>query len=200
MFSGWKRLVAAGVLAMAGLVGCQPDRPHDYGQQRQPVDELNANDSGLQSKDVVDAADQVARDLLSSPELNGSAHAWTMVVTNMKDETTDRVAQVNFDIFLQALKGDLAQKSQGRIRLITNKAEFHGLRSQELENERDDFGQGAAGNNAAPQAIQPDYALTGTAMDLPNRATNFYLLDFRVDNLKTRELSFDRQYRVKVAR
>ena len=199
MFTGWNK-VAAGLLIAGGIIGCQPDRPHDYGQQRQPVDELNANDSGLQSKDVVDAADKISRDLLSSPELNGSTHAWTMVVSNMQDQTTDRMAQTNFDIFLQALKGDLAQKSQGRIRLIVNKAEFHNLRSQELENERDDFGQGGAGTNAAPKAIQPDYALTGTAMDLPNRATNFYLLDFRVDNLKTRELVFDRQYQVKVAR
>ena len=200
MLIGWTKLALMGLVLASGAIGCgNPDRPHDYGQARQPVDELNANDRGLQSKDVVDAADKVARDLLSSPQLNGSNAAWTMVVTNMKDETTDRVAQVNFDIFLQALKGDIAQKSQGRIRLIVNKAEFHNLRSQEVENEREDFGQGA-GNNAAARSIQPDYALTGTAIDMPNRATNFYLLDFRVDNLKTREQAFEGQYQVKVAR
>ena len=197
MVQAWKRLAVMGLMIVAAAAGCSSDRPHGYGQERQPIDEINPQDSGLQSKDVVDAADKVARDLLTSPQLNGSNSAWTLVVTNMQDQTIDRVAQVNFDIFLQALKGDLANKSQGRIRLITNKAEFHNLRNQELD-QRDDFGQG--GGNAPAQAVQPDYALTGTAMDMPNRATNFYLLDFRVDNLKTREQVFEGQYQVKVAR
>ena len=198
MAIGWNRIAVLGVLALTGLIGCQPDRPHEYGRERQPVDELSGSDTGLQSKDVVDAADKVSRDLLTDRRLNASDRPWTMVVTNMKDETTGLVGPRNFDIFIQALKGDLARKSDGRITLITNKAEFHNLRNQELENSRDDFGQG--GGNAAPNAINPDYALTGTALDLPNRSTDFYLLDFRVENLKTRELVFDRQYQVKVAR
>ena len=196
MRTGWKKLAATGLVVTAGAIGCSPDKPHDYGQRRPPVDELSADDRGLQSKDVVDAADQIARELLSKPEFNGPQSA-TMVVTNMKDETTDRRARLNFDIFLQALKGDLARQSNGRITLIANKQEFHQLRGQELE-EGDNFGQG--GGNAAPAAINPDFAVTGTAMDLPNRSTNFYLLDFRVDNLKTRVLAFDGQYQVKVAR
>jgi len=191
----WKYLAAAGVL-VGGLIGCSPDRPHEYGQRRPPIDELSGGDRGLQSKDVEDAADQVARDLLSNPAFNNGQPA-TMVVTNMKDETTDRMAAVNFDIFLQDLKGMLARQSNGRIVLIANKNEFHQLRNQELEG-GDNFGQG--GGNAPAAEVQPDYAITGTAMDLPNRATNFYLLDFRVDNLRNRVLAFDRQYKVKVAR
>ena len=200
MRSGWLGVAMAGFLAVGGVVGCQPDRPHEYGQMRQPVDELNAEDRGLQSKDIVDAADKISRDLLADPTLNGSREAWTLVVSNMEDKTTDQVARINFDIFLQALKGDLAQKSNGRIQLIENKQEFHELRNKELEGERDDFGQGGARGNAAPQAINPDYALYGTAMDLPNRATNFYQIEFKVVNLKNRTIAFDRLYQVKVAR
>lgn len=197
---GWKTGLAAGVLMVGGIVGCQPDRPHDYGQMRQPVDELNGADRGLQSKDVVDAADKVSRDLLADPTLNRSRDAWTVVVSNMEDKTTDQMARVNFDIFLQALKGDLAQKSNGRIQLIENKQEFHELRNKELENRPDDFGQGAARGDSAPQAINPDYALYGTAMDLPNRATDFYQIEFKVVNLKNRTIAFDRLYQVKVQR
>src|SRR5438270_8392385 len=122
MFSGWKRFAAAGLVALGGVVGCQPDRPHDYGQMRQPVDELNAEDRGLQSKDVVDAADKISRDLLADPTLNATP-GWRLVVSNMEDKTTDNLFRTNFDIFLQALKGDLAQKSGNRIQLIENKQE-----------------------------------------------------------------------------
>ena len=196
MFTGWKKVAAMGMILAAGAVGCSSDRPHAYGQERQPVDELNPNDSGLQSKDVIGAADKISRDLLADPTLNASSNAWTVVVDNMEDRTTDQVARINFDIFLQALKGDLAQKSGGRIQLIENKANFYQLRNKELEN-KDQFGQGGAG---APQAISPDYSLTGTAMDLPNRATNFYQIEFKIVNLHNRTIAFDRLYQVKVAR
>lgn len=197
MFRGWKTAVAAGLLAAGGIVGCQPDRPHEYGQMRQPVDELNGADRGLQSKDVVDAADKISRDLLADPTLNATP-GWRLVVSNMEDKTTDNVFRTNFDIFLQALKGDLAQKSGNRIQLIENKQEFHDLQNKELENQPGDFGQG--GGNQAGQAINPDFALYGTAMDLPNRATNFYQIEFKVVNLKNRTIAFDRLYQVKVAR
>ncbi|HEY8750893.1 MAG TPA: hypothetical protein VIM11_23115 [Tepidisphaeraceae bacterium] len=200
MITGWKKMTSLSLLSLAPLVGCHSDRPHAYGQQRQPVDELNSDDTGLQSKDVVGAADKVARDFLASPALNASRTAWTIVVSNMEDKTTDQVARVNFDIFLQALKGDLAQKSNGRIQLIANKAEFNQLRSKELEgNNNDQFGQSGAGR-PTPKAINPDFALTGTAMDLPNRATNFYQIEFRLDNLQDRTIAFVHLYQVKVAR
>ena len=193
MRSSRKAIWLGSLVLMALAAGCAaPD------QARQPVDELNPNDSGLQSKDVVGAADKISRDLLADPALNSSGTAWTLVVSNMEDKTTDQVARINFDIFLQALKGDLAQKSGGRIQLIENKQQFHELRNRELEsNAGDQFGQG--GSNT-PQAINPDYALYGTAMDLPNRATNFYQIEFKVVNLHNRTIAFDRLYQVKVAR
>ena len=202
MVSGWKNVAAMGLLGLAAAVGCShSDKPHGYGEARPPVDELSSGDSGLQSKDVLSAADKISRDLLADPNLNASRTAWTIVIDRMEDKTTDQSARINFDIFLQALKGDLAQKSNGRIQLVANKAEFYQLRNKELEETNPDkFGQGGAGNRGAAQAVSPDYALVGTAMDLPNRSTNFYLLDFRLDNLQNRTIAFNRQYQVKVAR
>ena len=195
MIGDWKRVAAMGLLGVCLTVGCGTPQP-----QRQPVDSLNPDDSGLQSKDVVDAADKMCRDLLADPNLNASHNAWTIVVDDMQDKTTDQAARINFNIFLQALKGDLAQKSNGRVQLIENKAEFYNLRNKELEtgSTGDQFGQG--GSKGGSQAISPDYSLTGTAMDLPNRATNFYQIEFKLVNLHNRTLAFDRLYQVKVAR
>ena len=198
MITGWKRNTALGLLGLAAAVGCHTP---EYSDSRPPVDELKTGDTGLQSKDIVLAADKISRDLLADPTLNASRTAWTIVVSNMEDKTTDHVARINFDIFLQALKGDLAQKSNGRIQLIENKAEFEQLRNKELEPTRnpDQFGQSGA-NHGGSQAINPDFALYGTAMDLPNRATNFYQIEFKLVNLANRTIAFDRLYQVKVAR
>ena len=199
MLNRWNKWGAVTLVIGAAALGCSySDQPHEYGQARQPVDELNPDDSGLQSKDVVMAADKMSRELLADPTLNASNTAWTIVVSDMEDKTTERYSRVNFDIFLQALKGDLAQKSVGRVQLIENKAEFHNLRNKELEG-GDQFGQGAA-NQPAPAAINPDYALYGTAIDMPNRATNFYQIEFKLVNLHNRTIAFDRLYQVKVAR
>ena len=189
MRSGWSMISAVSLVLVTLAAGCGAPE-----QARQPVDELNPNDSGLQSRDVVGAADKISRDLLADPALNASSTAWTLVVSNMEDKTTDQVARINFDIFLQALKGNLAQKSGGRIQLIENKQQFHDIRNRELETNSPDQG------SIAPQAISPDYALYGTAMDLPNRATNFYQIEFKVVNLHNRTIAFDRLYQVKVAR
>jgi len=195
MIGGWKRVTAMGLLGLCAAVGCGHEQP-----QRQPVDSLNPDDSGLQSKDVQDAADKMCRDLLSDPNLNASHNAWTIVVDEMQNKTTDPNNQVNFNIFLQLLKGNLAQKSNGRVQLIENKAEFYNLRNKELETGAtgDQFGQG--GSKSGSQAVSPDYSLTGTAMDLPNRSTNYYQIEFKLVNLHNRTLAFDRIYQVKVAR
>ena len=59
------------------------DRPHEYGKQRPPVDQLDSRDRGLQSKDVVAASDQMAMDLLALPELRDSAHRWLIAYVGL---------------------------------------------------------------------------------------------------------------------
>ena len=127
-------------LAAAFVVGCS-DRPHDYGRQRPPVDQLDDRDSGLQSKDVVAASDQMAQDLLATRDLNASRNRWTMVVDHVDNETTDN--RFNLDIFLERLRVNLAKYGHDRVALIENKAKYHGLQSNELEgNGGDAYGQG----------------------------------------------------------
>ena len=91
--------------------------------------------------------------------------------------------------------------ARGGVRLIENKARFHDLQNKELESgERDTFGQGS-GDHAVPQVqIQPDYVLYGKAIDMPNRATNYYFLEFVMTNFSTREQVWTGQYEVRAAR
>ncbi|HWE97650.1 MAG TPA: hypothetical protein VG269_27090 [Tepidisphaeraceae bacterium] len=196
MFSGWKSVAAIGVLA--GIVaGCGGK---SYQEERPPVDQVNSG-GGLQGYDVRAASDKMAADILASPELNASRVQWTIVVDRMEDSTSGRGFGPNFDIFLERLRVKLAQNGRGRVQLIENKAKFHELRNKELETGAPDtFGQGGGDNAAPPAAVQPDLSLYGKALDLPNRDSNYYMLEFSLTDLHTRKSVWGNTYEVTIKR
>ena len=181
-----------GLLGVGALDGCHHDKPHEYGQQRPPVDELDARDRGLQSKDVVQASDQMAMDLLADPNLNASHTRWTIVVDHVENKTVN--ARHDLDIFLERLKTNLARQGRGRVQLIENRDKLRDLQSRELENSP------SSGGAPGPAGIQPDYSLYAKIMELPNRGTSYYLMEFTLTDLKTRELSWTNSYEVRVER
>ena len=186
-------MVLVGLLSAAGLVaGCAHDKPHEYGQQRPPVDELDRRDRGLQSKDVVQASDQMAMDLLQDPNLNASHTRWTIVVDHVENKTVS--ARHDMDIFLERLKTNLARQGRGRVQLIENRDKIRDLQSHELENDASN------GGAPGPRGIQPDYSLYAKIMELPNRGTSYYLMEFTLTDLKTRELAWTNSYEVRVER
>ena len=187
----------AGALALALAAGCAPS----YEEQRPPMDQLDSRDRGLQSKDVIQASDALAMDLLSLPELNDSREQWTVVVDRVEDMTRDNLFRGDYNIFLQRLQTQLSRQGRGRIALIENRDRFYDVRGRELESEReDDFGQGGRGPRRAPEAINPDYALRATAMDLPGRGTTYYNLQFDLVDLNSRQIVWTGDYEVRVAR
>jgi hypothetical protein len=190
---------AAAVLSLAILAGCHDDRPHSYGEERPPVDELHSGDKGLQSKDVISATDSLAQDLLADPALNASKTQWTLVVTNVENQSHD--PGYNADIFTERLKVKLSQYGQGRVALIENKAKLENLQHQELEpgQRQDNYGQGP-GTPAGPNGIQPDYALYGKIMEMPNHSTTYYFCEFSITDLHSRRLVWTRSYEVKALR
>jgi hypothetical protein len=199
MSSGWRYTAVLALMALPLAAGCASERP-DYSQDRPPADQVDPRDRGLQGYDVIAASDKMANDLLSQKELNESRTQWTIVVDKVEDSTTDNVFRHNYDIFIERLRTKLFQLGKGRVRLIENKARFHNLQDKELEAPRDDFGQGNGDRPAQPTAVQPDYVLYGKAIDMPNRATNYYLLQFDLTNFATREQVWTGQYEVRTAR
>jgi hypothetical protein len=178
------------------LLGCS-----SYSDQRPDPTQLSSDDTGLQSKDVIACTNQLVMDLLSAPQLNSSPTQWTLAVTGVQDMTIDKMFATNYDIFTESLRSAIAQKAQGRIALIENKATFNNLRNQELDGANPDpYQQGGNPGQAAPGAYNPDYILYGKAMDMPNRSTNFYLLQFNIVNVHTRVQVWTGTYQVKVSR
>ncbi|MFI5380607.1 MAG: hypothetical protein ACHRHE_15020 [Tepidisphaerales bacterium] len=186
------RLALKAVLSMGlalGAAGCNQDRPHEVGEARPDVDALHPDDRGLQSKDVVAASEQMAREILASPVVRQSPTQLTIVAENLVDETRDRNWAVNYDIFLARLKTNLGLYGKGQVTLIENRAKLNALRSKE----RDDV-------PGTMTRMQPDYALHGKAYDLPNRRTNYYVLEFDLTDLRNGTIPWNGKYDVKVAR
>jgi len=194
-----KSVTLAAAVVLAGLVGCSSDRPHEVGRERPAVGDLDRRDRGeLQSRDLVEASDQMAQSLITLPELNESRSQWNIVVKpTVENQTT---ARRDYGIFIDRLKTNLAKQGRGRIRLIENKATFHQLQNEELETGGNDrFGQGS-GDTGLPAGVQPDYDLYLKMQELPNRGTSTYRMDFNLTNLHTREIVWNDEYIVKVAR
>ena len=192
-----RTLLSAALLL--GIVGCYSDRPHEYGRQRPPVDRIDERDRGLQSKDVVAASDQMAMDLMALPELQDSRSRWTIVVDRVENLTAER--RQDLDIFLERLRVNLAKQGRGRVQLIENRDKLRDLQSRELElGSNDRFGQGGGRTAPGPAGIQPDFALYARIMEMPNRATSYFLCEFTLTDLHTREQVWTNGYEVKVDR
>jgi hypothetical protein len=190
------------LLAAGLLTGCASDRPAEYGEARQPVDQINTRDRGLQSADVVQASDKLAMDLMALPEINQSPVQLTIVFTTVENLTTE--PNINYDIFLERLRVNVARLGRGRVAVIDNRDRVANIQARELDSvppSGDRFGQGgtpAAGGGATP--IQPEYALYGKLSELPNRKTSYYLATFQLTNLRTRQMVWTDQYEVKTLR
>ena len=190
----WMTTVA---LLTAPLVAGCSDKPHRMGRERPPIDELYGEDRGLQSKDVVNASDQMAQSLLSDPRLNASDRQWVMVVDRVQMDAVD--ARSDLDIFLRRLKVNLDKYGKGRVTFVENRDQLRQLQSRELDSERDDFGQGSGPRPPAGR-LQPDYGLYARVSDLPNRGTNYYFFEFTVTDLRSGIQPWTDAYEVRVRR
>ncbi len=194
-----KRFLMLAVLSLISLgFGCSGDRSSDYAKRRPDPNDLSKNDRGLQSTDVIQVTDKIIEELMALPELNQSATQWTIVLDKVDNKTQS--PEFNYDIFLQRLRPLISKHGRGRVALIANKAKFNELRDRELETRGDEFKQGSGASPTSPDAIQPDYALFATIMELPSNSTSYYNMAFELVNLKSRQIVFSRGADVKVLR
>jgi len=190
------RAMAKSILLLgtfAALTACNQHRPNDYYEKRPPADSLTSGDIGLQSKDLLSATDQMTRDLLADPDLRNSPTKWVLVIDKTDDLTTERYFNTNYQIFLERFRGCLAKYGRNQVQLVENRAKLDQLRNRELDP--------ADQTNAMPNLRRlPQYSMYCKAMDMPNRATNYYLIQFTVTDLQTGLQAWTGQYEVKVAR
>jgi hypothetical protein len=182
-----RALPLAAVTALLLAVGCATPPP-TYDEQRPATDQLSPGNEGLQSKDVVNATDQMCTDLLSQPALNASDHQWAIVLTGLTNHSAD--PEFSYDAFSERLKAKLARLGHGRVALIENRSTYKNLQNQELEP-----------GTAASAGTNPDYGLYITIDEMPNRATSYFLVTATLTDLRTRQqIWVSNPYEVQAAR
>jgi hypothetical protein len=178
----FRKLFAVIALAAGAFVtgGCSSDyKPDSYNRQRPDVTQLDPEDRGLQSPEVIEASEKVANKILSLRQVNQSPRRLTVVFTELQDLTRSR--QFDYNIFLERLKTEIAEKGGDRIAIVTNRETFYRTRNQELDaprGERED-------RPPAANRVQPDFALNGKVMDLVNRGTAFYQFTFSLTDIRS---------------
>ncbi len=176
-------LGVSSLLLVAG--GCVVTEP-----SRVPVDALVDDNGGLQAKDVQAATDRFATALLALPRINTSDHKLAIVVIDPVNQTTDPYS-AQYNVFSNRLKTVLSQKSDGRVQLITNRNAYRDLQNQELD------GPAGAGH---PAGVQPEFALTLTINEMPNRATSYYQVNAALTGLNDRTLLWNDTYEIQAER
>jgi len=149
----------------------------------------------LDSSDLVQMTDRMARSILADPRVERqiSEKGKLRVVVEPVDNrlTAEVLPPGEAEAFTARVRALLSQHAPDKFTWVLNKAEFYHLRGQELD----------VPLGPAPEAINPEYALTAIFSSLSDESstarTDFYLCRYELSNLQTRTLLWSESYKVK---
>jgi len=196
MFKPTTVLITLSLIGLAG--GCMPtDKPSDYGRMRPPVGDVNEG-PGVQGKELIEATDAMAMDLLGSRRLNESKTPWLLVVMPPDNDTYD--PRFNYGAFTGRLRTQLVRMGEGRITIVENRDRFRHMQNRELDPAAPEIGKDPL---PGPAGVQPEYALKGKVEELPSGPYTTYRFSFTITDLRTRNartILWENEYLVKVPR
>ena len=159
----------------------------------------NAVESGhntlLDSVDLVQMTDQMARSITADPRVRqaiGQDGALKVVVQPVQNMMTAEVLpRGQAEAFTARVRALLSQRQPNQFVWILNRDEFYDLRGKELD----------VPLGPAPEAINPQYALTATFTSLSHETSkgrsDFYVCSYELSNLQTRAVLWTDSYKVK---
>lgn len=165
--------------------GCVSDNILSVGQR-----------AALDSFDLTAMTDDMAMKIAADPEVLAAYDAngpLAVVVRPVRNRLTGEVLPAGqAELFTARVRERLSENARGRFTWVMNRDAFYRLRAQELETV--DLGP-------APEAIQPQYALTATFSSLtdedPKRRSAYYLCVYELTDLSGRTTLWTDKYEVK---
>jgi hypothetical protein len=154
--------------ANRGTSGTRMDPTHDANS------ELGNNN--LRSSDLVNATDQMAADIASRLDIANRTSPPKIFVGKIENRTSGR--NQNYQVFLARLRAQLNSSGARHGLEFIREREF-------IETQRErEYGTKQADSTAASYKSRADYVLTCEVYDLPSGATNYYLLDYQLVQLR----------------
>jgi PBP1b-binding outer membrane lipoprotein LpoB len=154
-----------------------------------PVTHLNADEqgfvagTGMESQDVVNVADKMARSILGIPQIAQAPTPPTIVLQPVDNQTR---FPINKDIFLTYIRGQLNSKASGKVQFLARS------QMETLEKERNLKREGAVTSSSDPGVQEfkgADYFLTGTLQGISTRTaagtSDYILYDFHLIDART---------------
>jgi hypothetical protein len=120
---------------------------------------------GIESQDVISMTDQMVRDLLSNPDLSGSAVA-PQIIVDSQYFTNESSQRLNKDLITNRLRIALNRASQGRLTFVGR--QYAAMVAEERELKREGIVDVATTGLTQAQA-GADYRLAGTIGSLDSR-------------------------------
>ncbi len=185
------RRAALGLLVAGGLAlaGCS----HGYNYYRPSVSSFQPGDVGLQSRDLVDMTGKLAADLLTIPAIANNPNKVIIVMGSLHNETS--TPWTNDQIYLARMRALLNQYARDRIAFVLPLGQATAMQQKYLGGAPKTLNT-QTGTWQSPTLL-PQYVLNGTFYDLPNAATTYYLCTFKLVDIHTGELVWERKYEVR---
>jgi PBP1b-binding outer membrane lipoprotein LpoB len=154
-----------------------------------PVTQMNADEqgfvagTGIESQDLVNVADKMARGIMGLPQIANAPTPPTVVLQPVDNQTR---FPINKDMFLTKIRAQLNSQARGKIIFLARS------QMESLEKERNLKREGAVTASTDPNIQEfkgADYFLTGTLQGLSTRTaagtSDYVLYDFHLIDTRT---------------
>lgn len=159
------------------------------------VTELKADErgfvtgTGIESQDLVAISDQIARQLMLTPEIMNATSPPLIVTENLINETR---FHINKEIFLSRIRAQVNRQTRGKVRFLARR------RMDVLETEKEMKQAGKLTSNTDPSKTAfkgADYFLTGKLQSLSSRTSqgisDYVLYTFQLIDAETSVIVFE---------
>jgi len=177
-----------------GMAGCET-----RDQMRPDMDTIQA-ESGLQSRDLREMTDKIAPDLLQIPQIVNNQYRVIITVKGVENHLEGEQGR-DIDIYIARLAGLLnSHAARDRVVFVEDRATVDRMAAGEIpRTNTDPFEEGSRVQGSAPPNPQltAQYALYAKFRSIHNSKTTYYLCDFYLTDLRSREIVWQKPYETK---
>jgi PBP1b-binding outer membrane lipoprotein LpoB len=182
-----------------GFLGCASSgvrNPSGIGVTEMRADERGfVAGTGIESTDLATVSDQIARKILSTPEIANAKGTPRIVIEPVENATR---FPIDKNIFLERIRGLLNERAAGKVRFLDRTL----LAKLEQERAAKQAGQFTSSSDPNVQEFRgADFFLTGKLSGLTTRTSqgtsDYVLYSFRLTDARTSEIVFEGQHEIK---
>ena len=181
-------IVAAGLLVGCASTGVKNPSGVQVTEMR-PDERGFVGGTGVESQDMVNVTDKMARSILSTPEIANAQGIPRVVLEPVVNETR---FPINKDIFLTRIRTELNTKARNKVRFLARE------QMKALERERDLKQSGAVTSNSDPNVVEfkgADFFLTGKLQGMTTRTSSgtsdYILYSFQLIDARTSDIIWE---------